>query len=61
MTAGEGHFGQRNEQSTVGDIMHGINLAIVNKLTHELCVRALFGKINGRRRTIFAAMQFAQP
>ena len=44
-----------------GDIMHGVNLAILNKLADEFCVCALFGKVNRWRSAVFAAMQFAQP
>ena len=55
-TASERHFSERNQQAAIGNIMHSVHLAVLNKAADEFCMRAFFGEIDRRRRAVFAAM-----
>ena len=60
-TTGERHFGQRDQQTAIGHIMYSVHRAVLNKLTHIFGMGPFFGEVDGRRRAVFTAMQFAQP
>ena len=61
LAAGQRHFGQGHKQATVGNVMHRIDLAVLNELTDKFCVRAFLAKVDRWCGAVFTAMQFAQP
>src|SRR3546814_15574967 len=58
---GDGHFGNRDEQAAVGNVVNRRHLPFRNKTANEVAIRLFLGEIHRWGRTVFTAMQFSQP
>src|SRR5690606_27284594 len=57
----QGHFGERDRDTAVGDVVAGGDPACIDARADEIA-RALLGpEVNGGRRTFLAAVDLAQP
>ena len=58
--AGQRHFGQRDQQPAVGEIVARVDAAVFDQLAHECAVLLLRREIDRRRGALFAAFDLAQ-
>src|SRR6185436_14241796 len=56
----QGHFRDRHEEATVGNVMYGVHTPRFDQSTDEIAVALFALKIDGRCRAFFAALDFTQ-
>src|SRR5580700_12243369 len=54
------HFGERDEKTAVGDVVHRRDEAVADQRAHEFAMAALRRKIDRRRSALLAAANLAQ-